>query len=483
MATAGILITLVSSRSSHPVVLNQYSLTLAMAIISIFVFLFTSGLILGWKRRTYRQFLAALVMRFGILPELMTIIICLTSAFILIAGAALTPLLSKPFFALSLSVLLASIILIIPVLMSGERRKSFAGRMGGFFIGLIISLIMVELFLHIALPNSIYHPSLDLRPNLKFEILNNIPGVANTSYHSTNSIGLRGEEPPEEWDEYFTIITVGGSTTHCFYLDDRQTWPHHLQENLRARKNRIWVGNGGLIGHTTRGHIIFMREVIPRLNPDMVIVLCGINDLGLSLKPNVSREGVPWEQASIGDRILASSRLLQVLDRWKRIQFEDALVITENLPRPYIHTVLESPEVQLPPDLKTILPSLPEYESNIRTIIHQAREADTRILFLTQPLLFEDNEYWHGIQGESYWFGTSGMVCSASSMWQMLNMFNTKLKQVCREEGVSCFDLATALGHENAFFVDEMHFSEAGTMEISNLVSEFLIEEDIVQNK
>ena len=483
IATACMLFTLVISRSSHPVVLDRYSASLAAAIVFIFVLLLVSGFILGLKRKAYRQFLTTLILRFGVFPELMVIFICLAAMFLLIVGTALTPLLREPLFALGLSLLLASVALIIPVLMSTERRKAFAGRMGGFFIGLLVSLIAAELFLHIVLPSSIYHPSLDLRPNLKFEILNNVPGVANTGYHSTNSIGLRGEEPPEEWDEYFTIITVGGSTTHCFYLDDQKTWPYHLQENLRAWNDRIWVGNGGLIGHTTRGHIIFMREVIPQLNPDMVIVLCGINDLGLSLKPNISREGVPWEQASIGDRILASSRLIQVLSRWKRILFEDAIVITENLPRSYSYTTLDSPEIPLPPDLRTILPSLPEYESNIRTIIHQAREADVRIVFLTQPLMFEDNEYWRGMWGKPHWFGASGMVYSASALWRMLDMFNTELKQICRDEGVPCFDLAAALGHDNVFFVDEMHFSEAGAAEVSNLVSEFLIEQNIVQTK
>lgn len=480
LATVCILLTLIISSSSHPVILGRYSLKLASTIVTILILLLASVSILCWKRKEYGEFLATSVMRFRVLPELITISTLLLTVFFLFVGTALTSLLSKPLFVCGLYGLMASIVLINPILMNRKRRITYAGRIGGFLIGLFVSLIVAELFLRIVLPSSIFHPSLDLRPNIRLEIVNDTPGVSTTGYHSTNSLGLRGEEPPENWDEYFTIITIGGSTTHCFYLDDHKTWPYHLQENLRTLSDNVWVGNGGLIGNSTRGHVVFMREVIPRLYPDMVIILCGINDLGLSLKPRILQEGVPWERVSLGDRILASSRLVQVLSRWKQILFEDVTVVTENLPRPYYPVLLDSPEVNLPSDLRTILPSLPEYESNIRTIIRQCREAGVRLVFLTQPLLMEDSEYWRGREGKSGWFGESSVVYSGATIWKMLDIFNTELIQICREEDVPCFDLATSLGHDDVFFTDDMHFSEAGTEEVAVFVSGFLLEEGLV---
>lgn len=480
LASACILLTLIISSSSLPVILGRYSVVLAIIILIILISLLASGSILFWKRKDYREFLATFIVKCGVLPELISIAILLLCVFLLFVGTSLTLLLGMPLFVCGLYGLLTSIVLLIPFLMNRKRRTTYAGRIGGFLIGLSVSLIVAELSLRIILPSSIFHPSLDLRPNIRMEIVNDTPGVTAIGYHTTNSLGLRGEEPPENWDEYFTVITVGGSTTHCFYMDDQKTWPHHLQENLRTFYDKVWIGNGGLIGNSTRGHIVFMREVIPRLNPDMVIVLCGINDLGLSLKPSMLQEGLPWERASLGGWILASSRLIQVLSRWKQILFDDVMVITEDLPRRYIPVLLDSPEDQLPPDLRTRLPSLPEFESNIRTIIRQSREASVRIVFLTQPLLMEDNEYWQIRKGRSLHTIGLNVIYSGATIWKMLDIFNMEIVQICQEEGVPCFDLATSLGHDDVFFTDDMHFSEAGTYQVAILVSRFLLEEDLI---
>src|SRR3974377_595373 len=46
--------------------------------------------------------------------------------------------------------------------------------------------------------------------------------------HTKNPLGFRGEPPPQDFADYLTLITIGGSTTECFYLSDGQTWPDLL---------------------------------------------------------------------------------------------------------------------------------------------------------------------------------------------------------------------------------------------------------------
>ena len=92
----------------------------------------------------------------------------------------------------------------------------------------------------------------------------------------------------------------------------------------------------------------------------------------------------------------------------------------------------------------------------------------------------EDNEYWRNREGKSIYLGESAVVYSGATVWKMLDIFNTELMQICQEEGVPCFDLANSLGHEDVFFIDDMHFSEAGTCEVAILVSRFLQEENLV---
>lgn len=53
-----------------------------------------------------------------------------------------------------------------------------------------------------------------------------------------------------------TIISVGGSTTECFYISDDKTWTHILGMKLKSVFTRVWINNAGLDGHSTFGHII-----------------------------------------------------------------------------------------------------------------------------------------------------------------------------------------------------------------------------------
>jgi len=96
----------------------------------------------------------------------------------------------------------------------------------------IFALISSEFILRIISPPSPFSPLVPLRPHHKMELHVNLKGISPVVSNSTNKWGLRGEEPPSEWEKYYTIVTIGGSTTQCFYLDNYKTWPYLLQEKL-----------------------------------------------------------------------------------------------------------------------------------------------------------------------------------------------------------------------------------------------------------
>ncbi len=96
------------------------------------------------------------------------------------------------------------------------------------------------------MPPTIFNPRFGLRPFARVELEVNLPGVTPGGVLTTNAWGMRGEEPPEDWDEWLTIITVGGSTTANFYLDDSLTWSRIIQDRLREVHPQTWVGNCGI---------------------------------------------------------------------------------------------------------------------------------------------------------------------------------------------------------------------------------------------
>jgi lysophospholipase L1-like esterase len=108
------------------------------------------------------------------------------------------------------------------------------------------------------------------------------PNYRRGNFEKINSLGFRGEEitlkkPPG----VYRIVAIGGSTTFGVYLPHNETYPYFLQRKLREDFNTptIEVVNAGLTGSTTAEslHRLF-TQVLP-IQPDMVIIYHGYNDL------------------------------------------------------------------------------------------------------------------------------------------------------------------------------------------------------------
>jgi lysophospholipase L1-like esterase len=346
---------------------------------------------------------------------------------------------------------------------------------------LVFSLIVLEIVLRLVSPPSPFSPLLPLRPHNKMELQVNLRGVSLRATHTTNKWGFRGPEPPADWENHYTIVTIGGSTTQCFYLDDHRTWSYLLGEKLKDKYPNVWVGNGGLDGQSTHAHIIFMRKVISQLKPKGVIVLAGANDLGFSISDGRETYGNPWDKPDLSwkHRIFASSRLVQILYIWKKIIFDDVTVVRgaghgNFEPQPLIGEEQTSNQTPLPEDLKTLLPSLGEYQENIRKIIQLGRSMGVKVIFLTQPMLFDNTEYWRGIEGRFFWIKNTNSRMSAATYWKLQDIYNKGLIETCQIENISCFDLASAIPHSDLYFYDAYHFTEQGAELVAATVADYL---------
>lgn len=125
-----------------------------------------------------------------------------------------------------------------------------------FIVAFVLAGLIGELAFRWIRPLPPFRTSIPLRPNSRMELHTDLRGVATQGIHTTNSWGFRGDAPPKDWNKYYTIIAVGGSTTQCFYLDDEKTWPRLLEKYLTSSTlSNFWIGNGGTDGQTTRAHL------------------------------------------------------------------------------------------------------------------------------------------------------------------------------------------------------------------------------------
>ena len=353
-----------------------------------------------------------------------------------------------------------------------SARKNFLMKTGLMFVSLVVSLLILEIGIRWLSPPSPLTPFLPLRPYMKRELHPDLRGVSPVAHYSTNRWGMRGDEPPRDWKAAYTVVTIGGSSTLCYYLDDRKTWPSLLQEKLRGKYPKVWVGNGGLDGQTTRGHLVFMKEVVQKIKPKVAIFLVGANDLTFSISEDRKIYGNPYDQPYWKFQLFRS-RLVQILFLWKAILFDKVTVVKDQghgnfEPKPL------SPDAVTFQDPKAMLPVLGEYRSNLKKIIQLGTSSGTRMIFLTQPMLFEDNAYWRTVAANFYWVQKTRGYLSAADDWRLLNLYNQELLEVCKEENVECFDLASRIPHDPRYFYDSVHLTEKGAELVAEKISGFL---------
>lgn len=144
---------------------------------------------------------------------------------------------------------------------------------------------------------------------------------------SVNQIGFRGAEiATEKPANALRIWCLGGSTTFDIYApDDASAWPARVQSLVQAAlpDRRVEVVNAGIPGELLSGNTEDLLTVGPRVQPDVVVVYAGPNDLRdvLRPKPGAIPHSAPMSAArheapTVPWRDRLDFALVRVLDRW-----------------------------------------------------------------------------------------------------------------------------------------------------------------------
>ena len=360
--------------------------------------------------------------------------------------------------------------------MEKPRRRLAAGRAAAAFGGILVAVLAGELLARVIMPGLVFDPRFRLRPHMSYRIEVDLPGVSHGGTVTTNRWGLRGEEPPGDWEEWTTIMAVGGSTTVNFYLGDSLTWPAVVQRELRESRPRVWVGNGGVPAQSAETHDIFLREVVEPIGPGYAVFLVGVNDMDIFLRGGPRGRGDRLPELGPRVWLYRHSRLYQALYTAKKVALDNAVVVRETADPPFEPRPLPE-EAPLPEDLHALMPRPDIYRDRIRRLVETSREIGVRPVFLTQPVLYDDSPRWRSVAAATAWTGQGELPISGATFWRMLQTLNGDLMEVCREMDVPCFDLAGHFPHDRRYFYDAMHFTEDGAELVGTLVARFLEEE------
>ncbi len=284
-----------------------------------------------------------------------------------------------------------------------------------------------------------------------------------------NSLGYRGEEiaSPKPQGE-FRIACLGGSTTYTEHVEDyRASYPDALEQELRgAGHHNVKVINAGAAGWSSWESLICFQFRILDLDPDLIIVYHGINDV---------HPRMVWpSRAYQGDN--TGRRLSRPLDLFMPSALEHStlarmLMIRAGKTTP--HSAFET-SIDMPPNTyyanqfrrqkargtyprgifeevsagRMLEENPPQYfERNIRNITTLAKSNGIKIVlssFAYSPL-FDDKPR---VSSEEY----------ISAYAEMRDL----LKTIAREMGVSFFDFSALFPVDKRYYTDGRHVTEEG---------------------
>jgi lysophospholipase L1-like esterase len=123
--------------------------------------------------------------------------------------------------------------------------------------------------------------------NYRFTSHEGLPAMDTTMHYTTNNAGFRGDSLviPKPAGE-IRLFIIGGSTTQCLYIDDAKSMDRVLQISLQETfpGRNIKVYSAAKSGDAAAEHIAMLSQRIIQMQPDMVIVFAGINDLRKSIQ-------------------------------------------------------------------------------------------------------------------------------------------------------------------------------------------------------
>lgn len=294
---------------------------------------------------------------------------------------------------------------------------------------------------------------------------------------SVNGLGFRGDSlaVPKPAGE-LRVFVVGGSTTECMYLGDAEALTARLQAHLRrlAPGVDVRVYGAGKSGDRSWDHVAMVTHRILHLQPDVIVVFAGVNDLSASIAGRDYLLRADPQEISTAMKVrlalteLQLGRLLQAATSKPDAR---RVGLTSSVRRA-ARRVAALPAGPLPRD-----PDPRPYAENLATIAGAARANGARVVFMTQATTWTTADPrlwgWHWMLGTETRFPEAGLEAG-------MRRFNAAMTEVGAANGVPVFDLSGALPKSADDFYDDVHFTARGADAAAALLARFMVDQGVI---
>lgn len=264
--------------------------------------------------------------------------------------------------------------------------------------------------------------------------------------------GFRGDNADPS---RITILTIGGSTTNQLYVAENQTWQKVLERQFHENgRTDVVVANAGVDGQSTVGHLQGLREWfpnVPGLKPRFVLAYVGINDTQVSgtwvdtLRHNSFHRIIKQRSA-----VFRLSRQISGMVIAKRAKLTHQAV-------DYANTKWTDSGAEAVPAGDS---NIEQYRQRLKLMADEIHAMGAVPVFVTQTR----GDFKH-VGGKLLGMVTEGGP-NGIDQYNALAPYNVATRQVCRENGLLCLDLAKELAFADGDFYDYLHNTPAGAEKI-----------------
>lgn len=299
-----------------------------------------------------------------------------------------------------------------------------------------------------------------------------------------NEDGYRGDELTKpKPEETFRIVALGGSTTYSVSVNDyHHSYPYLLGEYLReAGYPNVEVINAGASYYSSLESLINLQTRVLELDPDMILVYHGINDVHPRLV---------WPQEAFrADNSGACQLRLQRLRMPSIFEYSTFLrILGIQLGFFQTHAQMDWQFMFRPPTFLAddfleqkrsgtypngIFTSISArqileandtryFEGNLRSMvaIARSREIEPMLMTFAYSPLYDEEDFPR----------------VASPEYQLAyEQQNAMIRRLAEETETLCFDLEAVMPDDTQYYTDGRHYTEAGNRLRAQLIGDFIL--------
>ena len=354
------------------------------------------------------------------------------------------------------------------------NKKKALHKIGYFLYLFVVLFALLEIVLRIynPFPFRIKANKIVLTANKKYIVDNEtIPVIDRHIINTKNSLGFRGPEKPLVLDSMLSIITIGGSTTECQYLNDNKTWSADLNLQLKYSFKNIWLNNAGLAGHSTFGHLVLLKDYIVKLHPKVILFLIGCNDINRDDLNESDKANMTGYYKTIFTFFTKNSEVCSLIENI----FRARTAVTKNMSDTYINLserksdTISFLENFIAAKLAAQPKYLVGYRSRLTEIIQVCRANNILPVLITQPSLFGiGKDDVTGVNLENFRLEKDQ---NGKLFWQIQELYNDVTRDLANKNNLLLIDLAHKMPKSTKYFYDIVHFTNEGAQKVSDIIN------------